>query len=175
MHLESGEIRFGCTRRQNLLAVLGWVGLDPIFFSLVLGWVGLGQSADGLGWIGSHRMDRWTALVSPGTAAVHCSVVQILSRKQSVPSGDCRGHSGAYVFRVVPTLGGRRTTDTTTAYHRHHHGLIQLGHDVPPTPPRPDSAGRTPGPTTYHRHGTTRTASRVARATATTFVPPSTA
>jgi len=48
-------------------------------------------------------------------AAVHCSVVQILSRKQSVPSGDCRGHSGAYVFRVVPTLGGRRTTDTTTA------------------------------------------------------------
>ena len=57
-------------------------------------------------------MDRWTALVSPRTAAVHSSVVQILSRKQSVPSGDCRGHSGAYVFRVVPTLGGRRTTDT---------------------------------------------------------------
>ena len=25
-----------------------------------LGWVGLGQPADGLGWIGSHKMDPWT-------------------------------------------------------------------------------------------------------------------
>jgi len=25
-----------------------------------VGWVGLGQSADGLGWIGSHKMDPWT-------------------------------------------------------------------------------------------------------------------
>jgi len=33
----------------NLLVVLGWVGLD--------------QSADGLGWIGSHKMDPWTTLV----------------------------------------------------------------------------------------------------------------
>ena len=32
-----------------------WVGL---------GWVVLGQSADGLGWIGSHKMDPWTTLVS---------------------------------------------------------------------------------------------------------------
>jgi len=30
---------------------------------VVLGWVGLGQSADGLGWIGSHKMDPWTTLV----------------------------------------------------------------------------------------------------------------
>jgi len=28
----------------------------------VLGWVGLGQLADGLGWIGSHKMDPWTTL-----------------------------------------------------------------------------------------------------------------
>ena len=34
---------------------LGWVGLD---------WVGLGQSDDGLGWIGSHKMDPWTTLIS---------------------------------------------------------------------------------------------------------------
>ena len=27
-----------------------------------MGWVGLGQSADGLGWIGSHKMDPWTTL-----------------------------------------------------------------------------------------------------------------
>jgi len=32
---------------------MGWV--DP--------WVGLGQSADGLGWIGSHKMDPWTTLI----------------------------------------------------------------------------------------------------------------
>jgi len=28
-----------------------------------VGWVGLGQSADGLGWIGSHKMDPWTTLI----------------------------------------------------------------------------------------------------------------
>jgi len=28
-----------------------------------LGWVVLGQSVDGLGWIGSHKMDTWTTLV----------------------------------------------------------------------------------------------------------------
>ena len=27
-----------------------------------MGWVGLGQSADGFGWIGSHKMDPWTTL-----------------------------------------------------------------------------------------------------------------
>jgi len=37
---------------------LGWVEIFP----LVVGWVGLGQSADGLGWIGSHEMDPWTTL-----------------------------------------------------------------------------------------------------------------
>ena len=31
---------------------------------VVLGWVGLGQSADGLGWIGSHKIDPWTTLLS---------------------------------------------------------------------------------------------------------------
>jgi len=37
---------------------LGRVGSK--FFHLY--WVGLGQSADGLGWIGSHKMDPWTTL-----------------------------------------------------------------------------------------------------------------
>jgi len=37
--------------------------LGPIF-SLVLGWAGLSQSADGLRWIGSHKMDPWTTLAS---------------------------------------------------------------------------------------------------------------
>ena len=32
------------------------IGLGPIF-SLVVGWVELGQSADGLGWVGSQK---WT-------------------------------------------------------------------------------------------------------------------
>ena len=31
-------------------------------FSLVVGFVGLGQSADGFGWVGSHKMDPWTTL-----------------------------------------------------------------------------------------------------------------
>ena len=32
-------------------------------FPLVVGWVGSGQSADGLGWIGSYKMDPWTTLL----------------------------------------------------------------------------------------------------------------
>ena len=32
-------------------------------FPLVVGSVGFGQSADGLGWIGSHKMDPWTTLI----------------------------------------------------------------------------------------------------------------
>ena len=40
-----------------------WVGLGWVqMFPLVVGWVGWGQSADGLGWIGSHKMDPWTTL-----------------------------------------------------------------------------------------------------------------
>jgi len=36
--------------------------LGSKFFPRVAGWVGLGQSNDGLGWIGSHKMDPWTTL-----------------------------------------------------------------------------------------------------------------
>jgi len=40
-----------------------WVGSGWVqIFSLVVGWVGLGQSADGLSWVGSHKMDPWTTL-----------------------------------------------------------------------------------------------------------------
>ena len=47
----------------KLLVVLCWVGLGPNFPTCSgLGWVGLGQTADELGWIGSHKMDPWTAL-----------------------------------------------------------------------------------------------------------------
>jgi len=57
MHLESGEIIFGCTRRQNLLAVLGWVGLGPNFSTCNwLGWVWLGKL---MSWIGSGHT-KWT-------------------------------------------------------------------------------------------------------------------
>jgi len=42
---------------------LGWVGLGRDFLiSIRLGWVGLGQPVDGLGWIGSHKMDPCTTL-----------------------------------------------------------------------------------------------------------------
>jgi len=37
---------------------LGWVQI----FSLVVGWLGLGLSGDGLGSVGSHKVDPWTTL-----------------------------------------------------------------------------------------------------------------
>ena len=39
---------------------LCWVGLGPTFSTCS----GLGQSADGMGWIESHKMEPWTTLVS---------------------------------------------------------------------------------------------------------------
>jgi len=41
---------------------LGRVGSN-FFTCSGLGWVALGHSADGLGWIGSHKMDPWTTLL----------------------------------------------------------------------------------------------------------------
>ena len=68
MHLKHGQIRLGCIKQSNLLAVLGWVALGPNFSTYNgLGWVGSGQSADGLGWIGSHKMDPWTTLEDHAT------------------------------------------------------------------------------------------------------------
>jgi len=43
LNLKHDETRFGCTKQLNLLVVVCWVGL--------------GQSVDGLGWIGSDEMD----------------------------------------------------------------------------------------------------------------------
>jgi len=39
---------------------LGWVEI----IKSQLGWGGLGQPVDGLGWIGSHKMDPWTTLIT---------------------------------------------------------------------------------------------------------------
>jgi len=40
--------------------VASWVGSWVQIF--LLWWVGLGQSAGGLGWAGSKKVDRWTTL-----------------------------------------------------------------------------------------------------------------
>jgi len=40
---------------------LGRVG-SKVFHLSLQGCVGLGQSADWLGWVGSHKMDPWTTL-----------------------------------------------------------------------------------------------------------------
>jgi len=43
---------------------LGWpMGCHVEIFQFFVGWVGLGQSADGLSWIGSHIMDPRTTLI----------------------------------------------------------------------------------------------------------------
>jgi len=47
----------------------GWVQLSP----LVVCWVGLGQSADELGWIRSHKMDPRTTLKSICHKKIHLS------------------------------------------------------------------------------------------------------
>jgi len=55
--LTGADVGDGCKSSQSC----PWVGL---------GWVGLGQSADGLGWIGSHKMDPRTTLSHLGTTTV---------------------------------------------------------------------------------------------------------
>jgi len=62
-------------KQLNVLVVLRLVGFGPNF-PLVMGWVGLGQSADGLGWIGSHKMDPRTTLVWP--SALVADLVAVL-------------------------------------------------------------------------------------------------
>jgi len=43
---------------------LGWAGLGWVkIFKFQLGMIGLAQQVNGLGWIGSHKMDSWTTLV----------------------------------------------------------------------------------------------------------------
>ena len=43
---------------------MGWDGSGWVeIFQFIVGWVRLGQSADGLGWIGSHKMDPWATLL----------------------------------------------------------------------------------------------------------------
>ena len=57
MHLKHDLIRFGCIKQLNLLAVLGWVGLGPNFFTCSgFGLVWVGQL---MGWVGSGHT-KWT-------------------------------------------------------------------------------------------------------------------
>jgi len=65
---------------------LGRVG--SIFFHLR--WVVLGQSADGLGWIGSHKMDQWTTLWYRAGGWLRCSMQSLSSSssRSSVVSGN---------------------------------------------------------------------------------------
>jgi len=57
---------------------LGWVGFGKVGLGWVdilkyqLGWVVLGPPVDGLGWIGSHKMDPWTTL----RQIVYCSIAR---------------------------------------------------------------------------------------------------
>jgi len=71
------------TRTGNLLllAVLGWVQIFP----LVVSWVGLGQSADVLGWLGSHKMDPYRILCAL-TMTPFCLVLCICPVSQDVIS-----------------------------------------------------------------------------------------
>jgi len=78
MHLKHGYIRFGCTKQLNLLVAFGWVGL--------------GQSADGLGRIGS-QMDPWTTLTF--------LLVTATDRLLCAARGAC----------MQPRCGPRRTTE----------------------------------------------------------------
>jgi len=42
----------------------GWVGLGWVqIFQFAMGWVGLGHSVDGLGLVGSWKMDTWNVLM----------------------------------------------------------------------------------------------------------------
>jgi len=60
MHLKHGQIRLGCIKQSNLLAVLGWVALGPNFSTCNgLGWVGLGRVSQLMGWVGSGHT-KWT-------------------------------------------------------------------------------------------------------------------
>ena len=50
-----------CTVVNGLGRPVSWVGMGPNFSTF--SWLGqLDQSADGLGWIGSHKMDSWIRL-----------------------------------------------------------------------------------------------------------------
>jgi len=54
---------------KTVSSTVSCIGLGQIF-PFVVGWVRLGQSADGLGWIGSHKMDsERTPHVVEGTYA----------------------------------------------------------------------------------------------------------
>ena len=81
------------------------IGLGEIL-SLVVGWVGLGQSADGFGWVGSHKMDPWTTLqqiiqlyVQPRTSAVNILILSVFAAERC---------AAAPLLLSAPAAGTRR-------------------------------------------------------------------
>jgi len=116
MNLKHGWIRFGCTKQLNLLVVVGWVGLGPNFSTCSgLGWVGLSQSADGMGWIGSHKMDPWTTPVDIASCTIPyrltCRLISLIARVnhvQRISSRRSRGVSRDPTPRIHYSLSGAR-------------------------------------------------------------------
>ena len=78
---------------QGTLGGSGWVPNFP----LVVGWVGLDQSADRLGWIGSHKVDEWTTL-SSRTLRNHLAVAnhRIEHRRSLTSEWLCVSALGSY-------------------------------------------------------------------------------
>ena len=75
---------------------------------VVLGWVGLGHSADGLGWIGSNKMDPWTTLARPRVKGSPYSITERSVPEQipvlgSQPAGDVSHKPGGR----LPLLSAR--------------------------------------------------------------------
>jgi len=74
---------------------------------IVVGWVGLGQSADGLGRIGSHKMDPWTTLYSAhGIPTIH-AVPFWLNQTQQTTTNWGKGVNQTWPIRDYPSgVGG---------------------------------------------------------------------
>ena len=89
-----------------------------------MGRVGLGQSADGLGWIGSHKMDPWTTLlcVKKGSpySITERRVPELMPVLCSQPAGDVSHKPGGRLpllsARPAVTPATVKTAATNFAY-----------------------------------------------------------
>ena len=73
-----------------------------------MGWVGLGQSADGLSWIGSHKMDPWTTVMCVCLSAIISPQLHVRSAPNLLyvlPIAMAGSSSGGELIRyVLPVL-----------------------------------------------------------------------